>query len=348
MAMDLFSIFTDPKVLLVILAIVALAVFVYYQWRKTSTDINELAHGQKKLQKQLAHGVITDEKINPLKIDNASNMSEETMDYEYDSQGARQEQDAESVPETDSETDNDSSGDEQQQQQQMGRAGIPQQKFIDNFSNLINEHRGHIQGQDEDPDPDTDADFHDHYGVSIVPQTPDIDTIPGHEILSELRQMRNKDDYVIIQDNDYETDSEELIEFHDIVEDMDDADDETLKIMDQKKEQIVQEKIQDDIQRIDNENKQWERQMRACAAQQRKEQEKGKETVVPVPAPAPAPAPVPSPKPVTVRTKTAQLPKNPISVKPKPPLSKVTVKPTLKTGPTQKIHPKIKNIGSKV
>lgn len=334
MAMDLFSIFTDPKVLLVILAIVALGVFVYYQWRKTSTDINELAHGQKKLQKQLAHGVITDEKINPLKIDNASNMSEETMDYEYESQVARQEQDTESVPETDPETDNDSSDDEQQH---MGRAGIPQQKFIDNFSNLINEHHGHVQGQDEDPD----ADFHDHYGVSIVPQTPDIDTIPGHEILSELRQMRNKDDFVIIQDNDYETDSEELIEFHDIVEDMDDAD-ETLKIMDQKKEQIVQEKIQDDIQRIDNENKQWERQMRACAAQQRKEQEKEKETVVPAPAPAPAP------KPVTVRTKTAQLPKKPISVKPKSTLSKVTVKPTLKTGPTQKIHPKIKNIGSKV
>jgi hypothetical protein len=348
MAMDLFSIFTDPKVLFVILAIVALGVFVYYQWRKTSTDINELAHGQKKLQKQFAHGVITDEKINPLKIDNASNMSEETMDYEYEQQGQipRQEQDTESEePETDPETDNESSSDgEQPPQQQMGR--IPQQKFIDNFSNLINEHHEHrVQGQ-------TDGEFHAHYGVSVVPEAPDIDTIPGHEILGELRQMRDRDDIVIIQDNDYETDSEELIEFQDITEDMDDTDDdiETLKLMDHKKEQIVQEKIHHDIQRLDNENNQWERQMRACAAQQRKEQEqeKGKGKVV-VSTPA---APAPAPKPVAVRTKTAQLHKKPISVKPKTTLivtPKVTVKPTLKTSvPPQKIQPKIKNIGIKV
>jgi len=353
MAMDLFSMLTDPKVLFLILAIAALAVFVYYQWRRTSNDISELTHGQKKLQKQLAHGVITDEKINPLKIDNASNMSEETMDYEYDrGQSEDQEQATESGSDTDTETVSD---DEHVPDQ------APKQKFIDS---LINEHRAHHQGQRNNND---DEILHAHYGVSIVPDAPDINTIPGHDILDELRHMRDKNDIVIIRDNDYDTDSEEPIEFQDMDMDMDmddadadadaDADDngdldiEALRLMEHKKEQIVKEKIHHDIQRIDDENRQLERQMRSYAAQQRKEQEMAKTKVEVDTKPSVA-------KPVTVRTKSAQLPKKPISVKPKTgsgSKAKVTVKPTLKSGvssvpsvPAQKIQPKIKNIGIKV
>lgn len=307
--MDIISLLSDPKVIIIVLAVAALAVFVYFSWKKTSSSIDALQHDHKRLQKQLAHGVISDEKTNPLRIDNASNMSEETMDYEYDTrrpESTDMDMDAETEtedPESDPDSENMMSGSE------------PGPKFIDQFSNLVQQHQQHRQHQA-------------HYGMPLLPDT---NTIPGHDMIEELRDLKNTGDVIIINDDEYETESEEPIEFHDIDEEPHLP--EPVSLMQAHKNELVQQKIQQDIQRMDHENKLFNQRMKAAQAAEER---------VASSAPAPdsstsASASASTPK-IKVNAKIQPKPKP--KAKPKP----ISVKPKLKTenAPKTKIQPKLK------
>ena len=54
---------SDPKTLIIIVLVIALACFVYYSWRKTKDSLTELEDKQSKLQTQITHGVISNEKL---------------------------------------------------------------------------------------------------------------------------------------------------------------------------------------------------------------------------------------------------------------------------------------------
>lgn len=256
--MDILSLITDPKVILIIVAIVTLAAFVYVSWKKTSSSISALENSQKKLQKQLAHGVITDERINPLRVENASNMSDDTMEYNYEptpnaqahahgsgvvrGPGPEQEQ---NVPESELESELESesgSGTETGTCTESEMESEPEAghgtghgtgpNFFNQFQGLVQQHQQHQQ----------------HQQPSTAP-------LPGQNVLDELRGMRTKEDTVVIQE--YETDSEEPIEFQDI-RDYDfepfDQEQHPLSIMEIKQQQLVEQKIKDDMERMDREN----------------------------------------------------------------------------------------------
>lgn len=54
---------SDPKTLIIIVLVIALACFVFYSWRKTKDSLTELEDKQSKLQTQITHGVISNEKL---------------------------------------------------------------------------------------------------------------------------------------------------------------------------------------------------------------------------------------------------------------------------------------------
>ena len=78
--MDFFSLITDPKIILIIVAVVLLIGLAYYGWKQ----LTELRTNNEKMAEQVKHGLIlSDKKVNPgiklkLRPDMASNMSEET------------------------------------------------------------------------------------------------------------------------------------------------------------------------------------------------------------------------------------------------------------------------------
>jgi hypothetical protein len=281
----------DPKVIIIVLAIAALSIFVYFSWKKTTLSISELENSHKHLQKQLAHGVISDEKINPLRIENASNISEETMDYEYEeSETEGPDHEAESGRMSEVPHHPPSHHQHHPPGHQNSEAGLA----------------GMMQSIAQD--------FKQHYGIDRS-ETNTVG-VPGHELIGELRGFKSEGDIIIIQEDDYESNSEEDIEFHDITEE--DADPAEESLMQQHTDQLVQQKIKQDIDRIDDENKFLDKQ------------------IVPVSEPEPetAPEPVPSVS-SSLKLKAAALPKKKISM-------------PLKSGGKTKIQPKIKNIGIKV
>lgn len=297
--MDILSLITDPKVILIIVAVIALAAFVYVSWKKTSSSISALENSQKKIQKQLAHGVITDERINPLRVENASNMSDDTMEYNYnhdesesnsrraEDTGSNSNPGTESQTETETETETGSQSGSEPESMIHGTeagtgTGTGTGNIFNQFHGLVQEHQQHQQ------------------------------PLPGQNVLDELRNMRTKEDTVVIQE--YDTDSEEPIEFQDIrdyeFEPLED--DEPVSIMAIKQQQLVEQKIKEDIERIDRENQQAQAQAQAQKPKPKTEPKiKAKSK------------PKPKPKTVEIKTKSKSKPKPQIKPQIKP---KITVK----------------------
>jgi hypothetical protein len=78
--MDFFSVLTDPKVILIIVAVILLIGLAYYGWKQ----LTELKTNNEKMAEQVKHGLILSDKQGApslklkLRPDMASNMSEET------------------------------------------------------------------------------------------------------------------------------------------------------------------------------------------------------------------------------------------------------------------------------
>ena len=256
---------SDPKVIIILLVAAALATFIYFSWRKTTESLMQLETSQKRLQRQLAHGVISEEKINPLRLENASNMSDETMDYDYPDD------------EHDDQQQHDQPHDQHQQHQQHPQRQHDQQHPQHPQHKQHPQHQQHQQHEQDQrpvPESETESDFERYYGEKPLPPR---NTIPGSNMIDELRGYKDDEDIVIIHDDDYSEGSEEPIEFNDI----DDTNDEgMMSLMQQEREQLIQQKIRQDMTRMDNENQRlMQMAAQAHAAQTR-----------PAPLMAPAPA----------------------------------------------------------
>jgi hypothetical protein len=343
--MDILTLLADPKILIIIVLVAVLAFFIYYSWSKTSSSIGALEESQKLMHKQLAHGVITDEKLrHPLRIDNASNMSEETMDYDYNDAGKDKEtesaesesaEDTEEAGETESEeSENESHTDEP--------VSLPSPKFMRAVQNL------HQQHQQQQHQPQQHYEQQQHYEPEYEEEYESSGRetiIPNQDIIDELRQLKNRDDFIIIDspdqtyygnegmDEDMDEEEEEIIEFNEIDEASPGLilknDDIPFSVMLKKRESMVQEKIQHDLSRIDQENQILD------------------DRITPKPKPNPVPKlkPKPAPAPVAQKVKVKTQPRARTPIKASVPASMSTRIPYM---PKTRIIPKIKNVGVKV
>lgn len=241
--MDILSLITDPKVVIMIVLVAIVAYLIYRVWKKTYS----LEETQNLMHKQLAHGIITNEKLrHPLRIDDASNMSEETVDYEYNNENettdAGTDVDGDAGTGNACEADVDADASTSQSETECDH-DIPA-NFVDSLRHYRSEQSGPAK-QTKQP-----------YSRPVEYESDEV--ISNQDLINELRQLKRRDDFIIIDspESQYETDDEEIIEFHEIGN-MDDASTEqpALSVMLKKRDDIVKEKIQQDIERMDHENK---------------------------------------------------------------------------------------------
>ena len=82
--MGIFTMLADPKVLIILFALSAVAVFIYYYLRKTTDGITSLERKQSTLQRQLAHGVVVEDEKDKHKLHFTENASDDgTLDCSY-------------------------------------------------------------------------------------------------------------------------------------------------------------------------------------------------------------------------------------------------------------------------
>lgn len=377
------SLVSSPTTMIAVVVLACVVYFVYSAWNHNNKGITELKDKYDKLHKQLTHGVITDEQLNPLKIENASNMSEETMDYEYDKSGSSSGSESGSDTDTESDTSGSSSDREQIQRKRIHPRYQKQNRSLHSkLEGIVRDHHQHApvpaipvpsmhyptpavsewkpnQGA-VNPVPKSVQRVQEEGGLSVpsaapihnvsmhpatvsVPSPLHTVSIPGQEIIDDLKRLKSEN--IVLMDDSAQPSKNHTEE--EIIEfhDIDDIDEhhEGPTIM----AQVIDQKIRGDLERMDQENALLEQHI----TEQQKKEVKVPNTSTIVRKKEPKSASEPKPK-LKVLTK----PKTP---KPDPSsaakaagdaaLSRtktvsVTVKPNITTSPVIKVTPKIKKM----
>jgi hypothetical protein len=248
--MDIISLLTNPINMLMIVLMLAIAYFTYYTWRQTSSSIEQLEVKHQTLHKQLTHGVITDSHLRPLRSENASNMSDDTMDYEYSESGTETETDAESE---EAGSDSEPEPEENTAPQVPVHSHSPKLSLHGKLNELVQQHQHHQAA----PPQQTSVYRTAISQPKMIPSPlsrqhivkPNI--IPDRDMINDLRQLKNNEEEVLLDDSDSNSTAEydgELIEFHDIDDNA--PSNANTSIVSQR----INDKINLDVQRIDQEN----------------------------------------------------------------------------------------------
>ena len=223
---------SDPKTLIIIVLVIALACFVYYSWRKTKDSLTELEDKQSKLQTQITHGVISNEKLTKKPKPLPS-----------------------TVPKINDDTEQEPSPPQKPKISIIPAPFTRINGIVGQIGSLIQSHQQHnqpeiveVEEEDEEEndtkitttsfsseiedesnmefeaDNEMDESEPSEYDEVVIQEDdePDISLAteyPNDNVINELRQLKNKphDDMILI-DNNYEDSDGEPIEFQDIDE----------------------------------------------------------------------------------------------------------------------------------
>lgn len=265
---------SSPTIMIAVVILACVVYFVYSAWNHNNKGIADLRSKYDRLYKQVTHGVITDEQLNPLKIENASNMSEETMDYQYDKSSV-------SGSETEctgsgSETDTETSDSEQEQAPAPKRIHPRYQKqpLHSKLEDIMREHQTHapsqpvpapvrllpkdiVRVQEEGALEIPNIPMKPMHPMPIPVKTPsplhhggNIVPIPEQDLIDDLKRLKSENIVLLDDSMRPSTDhtEEEIIEFHDIDDMEEHAQGPTIMA------QAIDQKIREDLERIDKEN----------------------------------------------------------------------------------------------
>ena len=218
---------SDPKTLIIIVLVIALACFVYYSWRKTKDSLTELEDKQSKLQTQITHGVISNEKLTkkpkPLSSDNAEKEPSPPQKPKISIIPAPFSRINGIVGQIGSLIQSHQQHNNQPEIVEVEEEEEPEENDVKTTTSFSSEVEDESNMEFE-ADNEMDESEPSEYDTVIIQEDdePDISLTaeyPNDNVINELRQLKNKphDDMILI-DNNYEDSDGEPIEFQEIDE----------------------------------------------------------------------------------------------------------------------------------